>query len=158
MMDDREICEIAMLGYQSQLNRIDQAIAGIRSRLGIRGPRQAAASTDGAQTTPKKKRMSAAARKRIGEATRLRWIAFRKQKAEAERPAAKPKRKLSKAGRAAIIAATKKRWAAVHKAQMVATKKTAPKATAKKAPKRTRKAVVKTLAAPVAVAPAPATA
>jgi hypothetical protein len=52
-------------------------------------------------------------------------MAYRKQKAGAEKPAEKPKRKLSKAGRAAIIAATKRRWAAVHKAQRATAKKKA---------------------------------
>jgi hypothetical protein len=65
--------------------------------------------------------MSAAARKRIGEATRKRWIAFRKSKDEtAEKPAEKPKRKMSKAGRAAIIAATKARWRKFHRQQKAA--------------------------------------
>jgi hypothetical protein len=52
-------------------------------------------------------------------------MAYRKQKAEAAKPAEEPKRKLSKAGRAAIIAATKRRWAALHKAQRAAANKKA---------------------------------
>ena len=64
--------------------------------------------------------MSAAARKRIGEATRKRWAAFRAAKARKQAPAQKPKRKISKAGRAAIIAATKARWARFHKEKAAA--------------------------------------
>ena len=125
VMSDQEILEAALVTYQSQLTRIDEAIAGIRSRLGIRGLRRLAMTTDGMQPAPTKLKMSAAARRRIGEATRKRWMAYRKQKAEAEKPAEKPKWKLSKAGRAAIIAATKRRWAAVHKAQRAAANKKA---------------------------------
>ena len=125
VMSDQEILEAALVGFQSQLSRIDEAIAGIRSRLGIRGPRLLAMTTDGIQPTPTKRKMSAAARRRMGEATRRRWMAYRKQKAEAAKPAEKPKRKLSRAGRAAIIAATKRRWAALHKAQRTAANKKA---------------------------------
>ena len=62
--------------------------------------------------------MSAAARKRIGDAQRKRWAASKKA-AEPPVPEAapKPKRKLSAAGRKAIIAATKKRWEAVRAAK-----------------------------------------
>src|SRR5205809_432621 len=110
LLGDREIMEAALVGYQSQLSRIDEAIGGIRSQLGVRGPGRPVASTDGTKPASTRRKMSAAARKRIGEATRKRWAAFRAGKAEAEKPAQKPKRKMSAAGRAAIIAATKKRW------------------------------------------------
>jgi hypothetical protein len=138
-MDDREILETALIGLQSQLGQINASMSDIRARLGIRGPRPVATSTDGAQPTPTKRTMSAAARKRIGEATRRRWIAFRKQKAEAAKPAAKPKRKMSAAGRAAIVAATKKRWAAVRAAKKAAAKKAAPVAKNTAAKSKARK-------------------
>ena len=140
LISDRQILEVALIGLQSQLSGIDEAISGIRSRLGHRGPGRPTASPDGAQQAPKKRTMSATARKRIGEATRKRWAALRNQKAKVGQAAEKPKRKMSAAGKARIIAATKKRWAAFHKAQ-------------KAAPKKARKAAVK---APVAAA-APAT-
>ena len=103
------------------------------------------------EAAPRKRRkLSAAARRHMKEAQRLRWAKLRR---ESEPPApaatepAKPKRKLSKAGRAAIIAATKKRWALKRaeaaKAQRAA-KKAAPsrkKVAVKKA--RTKKAAVK---------------
>jgi len=81
----------------------------IRTRLGIRGPR-AATSADGAQPAPKTCSMNAAARKRIGEATRKRWAALKKAK-DAPAKAEKPKRKMSAGGRARIVAATKQRGA-----------------------------------------------
>jgi hypothetical protein len=125
VIGDREIYEAALIGLQSQLSKIDEAMSGIRSRLGIRSPRRPVTSTDGIETIRTKRKMTAAARKRISEATRKRWMAFRKAKAQAEAPAAKPKRKMSAVGRARIIAATKKRWAAIHKAQTAAAKTSA---------------------------------
>jgi len=50
-----------------------------------------------------KRKMSAAARARIGAAQRVRW-------AKVKGASAKPKRKMSAAGRAAISAAAKVRW------------------------------------------------
>ena len=123
---DREIYEAALSGLQAQLNQTNEKMARIRARLGIRGPRLPAASTDGAQRVSRKRTMSAAARKRIGEATKIRWAVFRAGKAEAEKPVEKPKRKMSTAGRAAIVAATKARWRRFHKEQRAAAKKTAP--------------------------------
>jgi hypothetical protein len=61
VVSDQEILEAALVAYQSQLTRIDEAIGGIRSRLGIRGPRRLAMTTDGIQPTPTKLKMSAAA-------------------------------------------------------------------------------------------------
>jgi hypothetical protein len=65
--------------------------------------------------------MSAAARKRIGDAQRKRWAESKRQSASpsasATREAPKPKRKLSAAGRKRIIEATKRRWAAIKSAR-----------------------------------------
>lgn len=120
-IDDHEILRLSLIGLGQQLANTNAAISDIRARLHIRGPRLLVASTDGTQPTPKRRKMSAAARKRIAEATRKRWIAFRKSKDEtAEKPAEKPKRKMSKAGRAAIIAATKARWRKFHRQQKAA--------------------------------------
>jgi hypothetical protein len=152
-IDENEILRLSLIGLGQQLANTNAAITGIRSRLGIRGPRRSAVETDGTRPAPTKRRISAAARKRMSEATRLRWKNYRKARAVAEKPAAKPKRKLSKAGRAAIIAATKKRWAAVHKAQRAATKMPARAAAKKTATKKTRKTAVKSPPTPVAAAP-----
>jgi hypothetical protein len=154
-MGEREIFEAALIGLQSRLSVVDDAISEIRRRLGQRGPRRPeAVSTDGTQAARGKRRMSAAARKRIGEATRRRWEAFRNSKPGAKAAPEKPKRKLSKAGRAAIIAATKKRWAAVHKAQRAAAKNTAPAGRKVTSTLKTRKPAGKTQAT---VTPVPAT-
>jgi hypothetical protein len=99
-----EIITAAILGFEEQKRHIDTQIAELRSLLSG-GPAEPAATPE----APKRKRrkMSAAARARIGEAQRKRWAASKK----ASEPVPKPKRRLSAAGRKAIIAATKKRWA-----------------------------------------------
>jgi hypothetical protein len=72
---------------------------------------------------PKKRKMSAAGRKAIGEAAKARWAKIHAKKAAKltaktskpakTTPAQKPKRKMSAAGKAAISAATKARWAKI---------------------------------------------
>ena len=144
-MDDREILEAALVGLETELDRINTSMAGIQERLGKRGPGRPP-SRDGAQ--PKRK-MSAAARKRIGEATRQRWAAFRA--AKTGKTAAKPKRRISAEGRAAIVAATQKRWAEFRKQKAAAERGTAKKTAAKrKTALKSRMARVLTRVTPVA--------
>ena len=103
----KEILAAAISGFEAQKRRIDAQIAGIRAMLS--GNVTEPAAVPGSSERPKR-RMSAAARRKIAAAQRKRW-ANAKAGSEPEAPA-KPKRRLSAAGRAAIIAATKKRWAA----------------------------------------------
>src|ERR1039458_4492350 len=105
-----EIITAAIDGFQGQRSKIDSKIAELRALLSG-GPTESAASTP-VPTTRKRRKMSAAARKRIGDAQRKRWAESKGQSAKVAPEAAKPKRKLSKAGKAAIVAALKKRWAA----------------------------------------------
>ena len=152
---DGEILEAALTGLQSELSRIEVAMSDIRRRLGERQPGRPPASADGAQPRRGRRRMSAAARKRIAEATRKRWAAFRAAKAGAAKPV-KRKRKMSRAGRAAIVAATKKRWAEFRKKktaakQKGAAKKSAPRAEARKSALKTRKVRILAAIPPVAV-------
>src|SRR5262249_28658339 len=68
-----------------------------------------------AETELPKRKVSAAARRRMAKAQRLRW---KKIKHTAEQPStktAKPKRKMSASARKRIAAAQKKRWAAIKK-------------------------------------------
>jgi hypothetical protein len=102
-----EILTAAIEGFESQKRRIDAQIAEIRAMLpgGRTEP----------PTTPevpkgKRRKLSAAARKRIGDAQRRRWAASKgtsQPATQAEAP--KRKRKLSAAGKRAIVEATKKR-------------------------------------------------
>jgi hypothetical protein len=98
----QEIIDAAIEGFESQKKRIDAQIAELRGLGNGNAPEHSA--------PPKKRGMSAAGRKAIGEAQRKRW-AIAKGEAVVAQPVKKAKRKLSAAGRAAIIAATKKRWA-----------------------------------------------
>lgn len=123
---NRDLLAMALVGYEAEIGKINTAIEEIRARLGTQ-----AASTDG--QAPKKRTMSAAARRRIAAAQRKRWAAVRKGKAKATAP---KKRKLSAAGRKAMAEAARRRWAAVRKAAGKKAKpggKAAPKATAEKA-------------------------
>src|SRR5215471_17460004 len=104
----------ALLGYESEKAKIQAAIAEIQAQLGHRGPGRPRTTPGGVgPTTPKRKTMSASARRRIAAAQRKRWAAVRKAKATPP----KPQRRLSAAGRKAIIEATKKRWATVRAAK-----------------------------------------
>jgi len=122
---DNTILEMAIVGYQSQLEMISAKIADIKAQLGQRGPGRpkaviatipAATGTDHAG--PQKRRtISKAGRARIAAAQRARWAAQKRQQAQ---PAKPKKRKLSAAGLKAIREATKKRWAAYRKAHQSA--------------------------------------
>jgi len=127
-----EILDAAIEGFEARKLRIDEQIAQVRQLLN--GDHPVAAGTSGPQKQPRRK-MSAATRKRMGEAQRKRW-ATKSVVETASKATAKPKRKLSAAGRAAIVAALRKRWAA-KKAGLVVVKKTAGKKSAR------RKAVAK---------------
>jgi hypothetical protein len=104
-----EIINAAIVGFEQQKLHIDAQIAELRAML------------DGGRTEPvatpevpkgKRRKMSAAARKRIGDAQRKRWAESKGQSGSPSKTGtAKPQRKLSAAGKAAIVAALKKRWA-----------------------------------------------
>src|SRR5437016_4228550 len=84
-----------------QLNALDTAIralSGLNSTGGSRGPR----------------RMSAAARAKIGAAQRARWA---KVKGQQKVVSIAPKRRISPAGLARIRAANRARWARVRAAK-----------------------------------------
>ena len=132
---DEGFLTAALLGYESEKAKIDEAIAQIRAQLGHRSPGSLITASDGTgQAGPRRRTMSASARERIAAAQRKRWAALKRIQAGQEKP--KAKRKLSAAGRKAIIAATKKRWAAVRAAKSkAAAKPKARKAAAK--PKKT---------------------
>ena len=157
-MSDIEILQMALIGYEAERQKIGVTMAAIRSVLGGRSSAQATTPTG--DVKHKRRKMSAAARERIGDAQRKRWAAARKA-TEPAPATSKPKRKLSKSGRKAISEATKKRWAAFHAAKTApvvikktAVKKVAVKKVAKKAAPVKKSAGKK--AAPKKTAPAPA--
>ena len=111
-----EILNAAIEGFESQKRRIDAQIAELRQML-EGGPAVTAAP---AAPTKHRRKMSAAARKRIGDAQRKRWAESKKTSSPVAPEVPKPKRKLSAAGKKAIVDATKKRWAAFHAAKRAA--------------------------------------
>jgi hypothetical protein len=122
---DSTILEMAIVGYQSEVEKISAKIADIKAQLGQRGPGRpkatAAAATGTDHAGPQKRRtISKAGRARIAAAQRARWAAQKKQQAQPSQPAKPKKRKFSAAGLKAIREATKKRWAAYRKAHKVA--------------------------------------
>ena len=123
-----EVISAAIVGFEQQKLRLDTQIAELRAML-PGGRTEPTATPEPAKG--KRRRMSVAARKRIGDAQRKRWAASKGESASASEARTKPKRKLSAAGRAAIVAALKKRWAA----KRAAAKRGPVKAAAKKAAK-----------------------
>jgi hypothetical protein len=114
---DTELLEAALIGYQQKRAEIERKIAELRSQIGGHPAAKPASAAAGEAPAPKKRTMSAAARRRIALAQKKRWAAYKAGPAvKSAAPKAK-KRVISAAGRARIVAATKKRWAAYRKAQ-----------------------------------------
>ena len=107
-----EIIHAAIEGFDSQKRRIDSQIDELRQLL---NGDSAETGTDSG-TPGRKRKISAAGRRRMAAAQKARWAKIRGQAEPASSPAAskpaKQKRKLSAAGRKAISEATKRRWAA----------------------------------------------
>jgi hypothetical protein len=108
------IIEAAIAGFEAQKKSIDAQIAELRGML--------TAKPESAEETPAKttrRRFSAAVRKRMREAQRLRWAKIRGESAPAKKAAktVKPKGGITAAGRKALSMAMKKRWAAKRVAQ-----------------------------------------
>jgi hypothetical protein len=105
---DSSIIEMALVGLQSEAQRIEAAMAAIRKQLGVRGKSAAVSiSTDGA--TPRRKHyISAAALRRISLAQKKRWAAYHaKQGGTAKKAGSKKtvvKRKMSPERKAALVA------------------------------------------------------
>ena len=119
---DSTILEMAIVGYQSEIQKISLKIADIKTQLGQHGPgRPKATATGTDHAGPQKRRtISKAGRARIAAAQRARWAAQKRQQAQPSQPAKPKKRKLSAAGLKAIREATKMRWAAYRKAREAA--------------------------------------
>jgi hypothetical protein len=141
-----EIITAAILGFEEQKRHIDTRITELRAVL-TGGP--AAPATTPEPPTRKRKKFSAASRRKMAMAQKARW-AILKGESEPSAPATpktpKPKRRISKEGMARIIAATKKRW----RLQRAAAK--APPAKAAKKSAAFKKAAKKTAPAPAQAA------
>ncbi len=117
-----EIITAAIQGYEHQKASIDAKIAELHSML-VGGSKQTAATPEPPTGKRKRRKMSAAGRKAISEATKKRWAAFHAAQQAAERPtpnkAAKKSAKRTARKKAAVKKAVVKKSAA---------KKTAPTA------------------------------
>jgi hypothetical protein len=125
-----EIINAAIEGYELQMARIDQQIAELRAMPNGR-PAEPAAKPKG--TLPKRRKFSAATRRKMREAQQRRWAQIRGESKPSTpfKVSSKPKRRISAAGRKAMAEAARKRWAAVkvakEKPELSATKKTTRK-------------------------------
>jgi hypothetical protein len=132
------ILSAAIEGLESQKRRIDAQIAELRAMLS--GSSTQTATMPEAPPHNKRKKFSAATRRRMKEAQQRRWAKIRgasEPALPAKPEAPKPKRQISEEGMKRIIAATKTRWARQRaEAAKATTKKSAPlKGAAKKAVK-----------------------
>lgn len=138
-----EIIAAAIEGFESQKRRIDIQIGELRAMLS--GGRTEGTTTPEAPT--RKRKVSAAARRRMAEGQKKRWASRRAESETPESTAgpepATAKRKISAAGRRAISEASKRHWALKRaaKAQPAGAKKAPPQKTAAK--KTARKAPAK---------------
>jgi hypothetical protein len=125
---NNEILAAAIEGFEAQKTHIDEQIAELRQLMGGGSSAPAAALEDRTPTGRKRRKMSAAGRKRIAEAQRKRWAEKKGETgatgatAKSAKKAPKARRKLSAEGRKRIIEATQKRWAAVRAAAAKAAK------------------------------------
>jgi hypothetical protein len=85
--------------------------AALKKRWAAKKAAEAGPAATAEIPTPKGKKRSAAVRKRMKEAQRLRWARIRGESGPPAMPEPpKPKRRISAEGMKRIIAATKKRW------------------------------------------------
>ena len=152
----RDILLAALAGFQVDRQRIDAQIAEVQTMLAGGGsPKKGASVSDEAPKKGRRKKFSAAVRKRMAQAQKARWAKIEGDAAPepmAPEPA-KAKRKLSAAGRAAIVKALKERWA-LKKAAEAAKSAPARKSASKKA--AGKKAAVKKAAVKKSAVPVPA--
>jgi hypothetical protein len=106
-----EIISAAIQGFEGQKKQIDVQIAELRAMLSG-GTAETAATPE--PTPLKRKKFSAATRRKMAAAQKARYSRQRGESARALEPpspeASKAKRKISAEGMKNIIAATKKRW------------------------------------------------
>ena len=111
-----EIINAAIAGFESQKRQIDAQIAELRQMRDGTGTASAATP----EAAPgKRKKFSAASRRKMALAQKARWAKIKGEAEPAATPeAAKPKRrKMSAAGKRAIAEATRKRWKAFRAAK-----------------------------------------
>src|SRR5437667_11957087 len=111
-----EIIIAAIAGFEAQKHSIDAQIADLRNMLNGGRTQSAAMPSE----TGKRRRFSAASRRKMAASQKARWAGIKKSSEPSQVAQPKKKRKMSAAGRKAISEATKKRWAAVKAAKKAA--------------------------------------
>jgi len=108
MASQQRLLELALMGLETERQRVDNEIAEIRSQVNERSP--TAGSAIHPRGPAKKKTMSAEARKRISEGMKRRYAAMR----QTSPPQSKQSQvgTLTAAGRRKLSALMKARWAA----------------------------------------------
>ena len=100
--DHSDLLSMALVGYESAKDAIDQKILEIKRMIGGGGRAISAAVETYTTVTPKKRRtLSAKAKKAIGDAARKRWAERRKALKAATKTVKKVKTKVRKAVKAA---------------------------------------------------------
>jgi hypothetical protein len=102
---DKSILEAALIGLEQQKSEIEAKTAEIRRRLRGLGSTASVKAEPAAPAARAKRVLSPAARKRIADATRKRWAAYRAAK-EGKAAPKKPGRKKGSAKKAAAAEAT----------------------------------------------------
>lgn len=80
--DDLMTLQMALVGYELERRNIDERIKEIQAKIGKRRP--GAAAGPAAEEAPRKRVLSAEARKRIALAQKRRWAEHRKKSAAAK--------------------------------------------------------------------------
>ncbi len=83
-LQDASFLAAALEGLELQRTRIEEQIHRVRAMLGGRGTRAAAQAGAPIGRPARKRRLSAAARKRIAMAQKRRWAEYRKKAAAAK--------------------------------------------------------------------------
>jgi len=78
---DRATMEAALVGYQRQLEEIQEKMTELRRRLGGSAGRPSIAKASGESKAPRKHRISAEGRARIAAAQKARWAKFKRKSA-----------------------------------------------------------------------------
>ncbi len=85
--EDLMTLQMALVGYEIERQKIDERIKEIQAKIGKRRP--AAAAGPAMEEAPRKRVLSAEARKRIALAQKRRWAEHRKKTAAAARAESK---------------------------------------------------------------------
>lgn len=85
LANDIATLQMALVGYQIERQKIDEKIKEIQALLGVRrGPAPAVkGEAAGVSAAPRKRNLSAAARRRIAMAQKRRWAEHRRKAAQA---------------------------------------------------------------------------